>query len=202
MRTEANEYDGFNLLLIRLKKHADGTWGDTEASILFNRPQTQVHPVDAGPGYHGLSNSPPDQPWPKVNKGKQRMEFELAESSSQLETDDQLAERLMSMLRYATERPGFVQADPGSQNIPLDSLKDAQDCTCIAPLQLEPRAPTRPVEHGNGHWYGTRLSTVILVHNDGSVLFIERDRAVLDSSGIISTPGTTPERRYRFQASG
>ncbi len=44
LRTEANDYDGFNLLLIRLKKHADGT-GDTEASILFNQPQTQVHPV-------------------------------------------------------------------------------------------------------------------------------------------------------------
>lgn len=92
---------------------------------------------------------------------------------------------------------------PRSQSIPLDSLRDAQDCTCIAPLRLEPRSPTRSLEYGGTeHWYGTRLSTVILVHDDGSVLFIERDRAVLTPDGEISIPGTRPERRFRFQASG
>ena len=32
------------------------------------------------------------------------------------------------------------------------------------------------------HWYGTRLSTVLLVHRNGNVLFIERDVWKLDDS--------------------
>ena len=30
-----------------------------------------------------------------------------------------------------------------------------------------------------GRWYGTRVSTVILVRDDGEVTFVEKDRAVL-----------------------
>lgn len=103
LRPGADDYDGFNLLLIRLKKRNDSAWAAPEASILFNRPQAAVHKVDTGPGYHGLSNSPPDQPWPKVNKGKQRMERELADSLAQRETDEQLAERMVDLLRYVGE---------------------------------------------------------------------------------------------------
>ena len=48
--------------------------------------------------------------------------------------------------------------------------------------------------------YGTRLSTVILVRRDGSVLFIERDIWKLDSEGQIQK-GDWPkgDRVHSFQ---
>jgi uncharacterized protein with NRDE domain len=54
-----------------------------------------------------------------------------------------------------------------------------------------------PITEGQtGRWYGTRVSTVILVREDGRTTFIERDRAVLKDGDI--QPGF--ERRFDFDA--
>lgn len=99
LQPEADDYDGFNLLLIRLNRQDGGQWDQTEASILYNRPSPRIHTAAVEAGCHGLSNSAPNDPWPKVNKGKSRMERELADSLQAHESDDQLAERLIGLLR-------------------------------------------------------------------------------------------------------
>lgn len=50
---------------------------------------------------------------------------------------------------------------------------------------------------GSGRWYGTRVATVILVKDDGQVIFVERDISVLDGDQV--KPGSD-ERRVVFQA--
>lgn len=50
---------------------------------------------------------------------------------------------------------------------------------------------------GAGRWYGTRVSTVILVKDDGTVTFVERDISVLEGGKAIAG---TDERRVVFQA--
>lgn len=53
---------------------------------------------------------------------------------------------------------------------------------------------------GNPRWYGTRISSVILVKDNGQVTFIERDRSVLDSDGHVQPGVQSKERRFQFQA--
>ena len=48
-------------------------------------------------------------------------------------------------------------------------------------------------------YYGTRLSTVILVRRNGSVLFIERDIWVRDADGSAVRGDPKRARVYRFR---
>ena len=45
-------------------------------------------------------------------------------------------------------------------------------------------------------WYGTRLATVVLIRNDGSATFIERD--ILELDDTQGWREGTGERRYDF----
>ena len=76
-------------------------------------------------------------------------------------------------------------------------MSDAKSCTCLAPVLLG-KDPTLPADAQSGRWYGTRVSTVILVRNDGMVTFVERDIANLDEYGQAQKG--TEERRIQFQA--
>jgi uncharacterized protein with NRDE domain len=49
----------------------------------------------------------------------------------------------------------------------------------LKPLMVAPN-PEIPIQEGQaGRWYGTRVSTVILVRDDGHVVFLESERALL-----------------------
>jgi uncharacterized protein with NRDE domain len=49
----------------------------------------------------------------------------------------------------------------------------------LKPLLVAPN-PEIPITEGQtGRWYGTRVSTVILVRDDGHVVFLESERALL-----------------------
>ena len=48
-------------------------------------------------------------------------------------------------------------------------------------------------------YYGTRLSTVILIRRDGSVTFIERDIWALDESGQPSKRDLAHDRVFHFE---
>lgn len=94
----ADQYEGFNLLLFDLK-------GDTEVGYLTNRPQatyTDLSPNNANPGEssgtQGLSNSPMDRPFEKVEKGKISMSEELNNWSQGDEDEDDLIDRMMYLL--------------------------------------------------------------------------------------------------------
>lgn len=65
------------------------------------------------------------------------------------------------------------------------------------PLPAQPpkfagTGPGDPKTSAEGRAYGTRLSTVVLVGTDGSVVFIERDRAGIDE-------GEAGERKFEFR---
>jgi len=65
------------------------------------------------------------------------------------------------------------------QTIPLTSLADTTGSTLLEPLLVAPN-PEVPIKEGQtGRWYGTRVSTVILVREDGHVVFAESERALL-----------------------
>jgi uncharacterized protein with NRDE domain len=97
----ADQYDGFNLLLFDLKD-------DTKVGYLTNRPQatyTKLSPSHItardGEGTQGISNSPMDKPFEKVEKGKGRMSEELSTWTTCKEEDEEdLIERMMDMLSY------------------------------------------------------------------------------------------------------
>lgn len=83
-----------------------------------------------------------------------------------------------------------------SQSMPLNSLADAAKSTLIQPVEigLDPEHPLQPGE--TARWYATRVSTVIMVRDDGSTTFVERDRALL----IDGKPTPGEERRFDFSA--
>jgi uncharacterized protein with NRDE domain len=54
----------------------------------------------------------------------------------------------------------------------------------LKPLLVAPY-PEVPIQEGqSGRWYGTRVSTVILVREDGHVVFVEKERALLVNGKI------------------
>lgn len=45
------------------------------------------------------------------------------------------------------------------------------------------------IRSASAKWYGTRLSTIIIVRRTGEVLFVERDRAYLVPRGGVGLEG-------------
>ena len=99
------------------------------------------------PGVHGLSNHLLNTPWPKVERGKKRLR-ELLGTGSQAMIDG-----LFSLL--------------GERTIAAD---DALPATGVGVERERVLSPAFIVSPG----YGTRASTVVLIGNDGKVIFIER----------------------------
>ena len=123
-------YEGFNLLLFQLhpkrstlspnSRPSEGDnavrWEETEVGYLSNRPTPTLRDIHAsssyansdkttgGRGGHGMSNTPLDQPWPKVIQGEEDMTKTLGEWRERNEDEDSLIERLMAMLQYVGTR--------------------------------------------------------------------------------------------------
>lgn len=64
-------------------------------------------------------------------------------------------------------------------------------------IQIEPMQIPMP-KSDDGPLYGTRLSTVILVKHNGSVLFVERDIWSLDSKNKVSRGDAKQQRVFTF----
>ena len=73
---------------------------------------------------------------------------------------------------------------------PLDK---AGNTIHIEPLTIGAQSPDTPPDY-----YGTRLSTVILVGRDGRTLFIERDIWTLDDENKVTRGDAKKERVFRF----
>lgn len=129
---EAPRYNGFNLL-------AGGADG-----VFYLSSLTGV--VEAVPsGIHGLSNHLLDTPWPKVERGKQRLQAALADGPD--------AEALLDLLHDREPAPASELPDTGI-GVELERV-------------LSPALIVSPQ-------YGTRSSTALLFGADGSVHFAER----------------------------
>jgi uncharacterized protein with NRDE domain len=111
------------------------------------------------PGIHGLSNGFLDSPWPKVERGKQLLESILREGNDDSDESGLIESLFDEVLGDAT----VVTCD---ELLPDTGIgKDLK--RFLSPIFI-PGATCRSAD------YGTRASTVILVHTNGTALFIER----------------------------
>jgi uncharacterized protein with NRDE domain len=128
----ASRYNGFNLLA-----------GDTDGIFYFSSREGKVEQVS--PGIHGLSNHLLNTPWPKVERGRERLQAALQDEPS--------AEALLDLL--------------DDRELARDSeLPD----TGVGSEMERVLSPALIVSEQ----YGTRASTAVLFGADGSVSFTER----------------------------
>jgi uncharacterized protein with NRDE domain len=132
---QAREYNGFNLIL-----------GDGASLLYYGSRDNEPRAIE--PGIHGLSNHLLDEPWPKVVRGRKRMEEALAQSDP--------APMLFDMLSDAESAP--------DQELPNTGIGLAWERRLAAALIT-------------GQGYGTRASTVLTLSASGDVALEERTRA-------------------------
>lgn len=100
------------------------------------------------PGVHGLSNHLLDTPWPKVQRGRERLDALLGRPQPSLVAG------LFELLADRTAAPDHELPDTG---IGLQRERELSPCFIA------------------GERYGTRASTVLLITRDNDVLFVERN---------------------------
>lgn len=151
----------------RLQERGDAYRG---FSALFGDPGTLIYisnrsekTVTVNAGSHGLSNHLLDTDWPKVQQGRARLDILLK--------DDHVdPEALLELLADRNAAPG--SEPPGFE------LRLAPELITRMTFVLSPE-------------YGTRSSTVVLVGDNGGVIFVERQ---FDAAGMAI--GT---RRHEFR---
>ena len=129
---EASRYNGFNLLA-----------GDIGQIFYFSSRAGSVKQVS--PGIHGLSNHLLDTPWPKVERGKQRLQAALAGGPS--------AEALLDLL--------YDREPAREAELPETGIGKELERVLSPALIVSPQ-------------YGTRASTAVLFGSDGGISFTER----------------------------
>lgn len=127
-----------------------------------------VAPHAIEPGVHGLSNRLLDEPWPKVLRGMGVLES-LAEDG-----ETALLEGLFEVLADTAAAPDHLLPSTG---IALERERD------LSALFIP------------GESYGTRASTVVLVREDGAVVFVEK------SFGPRGQPLGMAEQRFTLERS-
>ena len=143
LSARAREYNGFNLIL-----------GDGES--LFYYGSREGEPRAIGPGVHGLSNHLLDEPWPKVVRGRARMEAALATPDPTPLLFEMLSDRSIA----------------SDGELPATGVG----------IEWERRLASALI---TGVEYGTRASTVLSVAATGEVAMEERTRdAAGEVSGV------------------
>lgn len=139
--------------------------GDLERLYWLSNRGPGVEPI--APGVHGLSNHLLNTPWPKIQRAKQTM-------ASLLGADEpELSSGLFQVLADRTQAADHELPDTGV------GLRRERELSSI---------------FVTGERYGTRASTLILVHRTGGVRFAER------SYGPLGAP--LGEVVYRFELQG
>lgn len=133
LEAEKDEYSGFNLLV-----------GNQNDMYYLNNDGigTEGVPDDT----HGLSNHHLNTPWPKVVKGRSRLEDYL-QSAESIDVDV-----LFDIL---------ADSEEAEDNLPDTGLPESLERQLSSPFISTPE-------------YGTRSSTVVLVDHDDNATFIER----------------------------
>lgn len=134
IQSDSAKYNGFNLLL----GEGMGLWHYSNQTRETTRIAT---------GIHGLSNHLLDTPWPKVERGKKRLQ--------QLLSDPMQESELFSLLQD-DERPADSQLPNTGVGLEWERV--------LAPMFIA------------SDNYGTRAMTVVTFRQDGLVRFIERSR--------------------------
>ncbi|MBE0619285.1 MAG: NRDE family protein [Burkholderiales bacterium] len=130
--TLAPRYNGFNLLA-----------GNVDGVFYFSSRSGAVQQVP--PGIHGLSNHLLDTPWPKVARGKARLQAALANEPN--------TEALLDLLH---DREPAAESELPDTGVGVDMERTLSPALIVSEK------------------YGTRASTAVLFGDDGSVSFAER----------------------------
>lgn len=136
LKSHASQYNGFNLLV--------GAGGS-----LCGFASRDGSGASVNPGVHGLSNHLLDEPWPKVSRGRIRLQQAIAEPFD--------IDALFLLLEDRSIAPD-----------------DALPCTGVGVEWERTLSPALIVAPG----YGTRCSTVLMVGKNGDVVFEERTRGL------------------------
>ncbi|EPQ54630.1 DUF833-domain-containing protein [Gloeophyllum trabeum ATCC 11539] len=180
-------YAGFNLLL--LSPVMEGGRLAFEGSLVSNHGgggEIVARPLSDGERRcGGISNGIDGSgasDWPKVKHGTMELN-ELLDSAPNDLTDVKLSERLFELLSWQSDNPPKAR-------------EELRNTIQIEPI---PMPATGSARVAAPEFYGTRLSTVILIRRNGDVLFIERDIWGLgsDEKPWKADPGT--QRVFRFQ---
>ncbi|KAI0819237.1 DUF833-domain-containing protein [Trametes gibbosa] len=192
-------YAGFNLLLLTPAPFA--TEADADAAPrslsfdgalatnsggglpitarMLSKEERECGGMSNGVDHHGASE------WPKVQHGIRSLRA-LLHSLPQDASEAEIVERLFALLTWK------------SDHAPVDR-SELRNTILVEPL-LVGVAHQSPDE-AFPNYYGTRLSTVILIRRDGTALFIERDIWTLDDDEhrrvVQGDPGR--DRVFRFQ---
>jgi uncharacterized protein with NRDE domain len=130
---KGDRYNGFNLLT-----------GTPESLYYYSNREKVVRPLDSG--YHAVSNSLLDVPWPKVTRGIEGLTACLQEA--ELDYEDLFA--LMSDKEYAAD-----------SDLPQTGVS----------LEMERMLSSMFIEIPG---YGTRSTTILLIDRENQVQFWER----------------------------
>ena len=145
LTARAGNYDAFNLLA-----------GDVSDLYFFSSRRGGAQKLSRG--LYGISNGELDCPWPKVKKGKARLDREM-EANGRLDP-----ERLMAIL---SEKQIAADGELPDTGIGVELERK------LSPIFI------------NMDGYGTRSSTVLLIDGHGRVQFEER--SFDERGGITST---------------
>lgn len=78
---------------------------------------------------------------------------------------------------------------------PPRDRSELRNCIQIEPL---PISLSKSSDTSAADYYGTRLSTVILVRRDGQTVFVERDIWTRDEKNGVKKADTKSQRHFRF----
>ncbi|XP_024369270.1 uncharacterized protein [Physcomitrium patens] len=141
----ADKYNGFNLIVADMNTK--------EMAYLSNRPRGEpVEVKQVSPGLHSLSNANLDTPWPKVLRGKEKIEVLLSQYPDQVIPENCLIDELLTDSTRAE-----------ISRLPKTGLSEAHE-HAFSPIFVYWDNPP----------YGTRSMTVIAVHKTGQTTFYEK----------------------------
>ena len=189
---------GFSLVCGLLQKQSHGI---EPLAVVSNRtPNADSTPWIAssvGETY-GLSNSAYDYPWYKVSFGKSLLDRAVKKSVESGQSEEGLLDELFGILdtdTFPTLIPGQTQSS-AMEHMCKSIFIPALQADLETPLPEKPSGTTSTLDRSTLPFYGTQKQTVILVRQDGRVLYIEKSLFDNDSQPIKET------RRFEFTLEG
>ncbi|KAG8925611.1 hypothetical protein FRC02_009541 [Tulasnella sp. 418] len=184
------DYAGFNLTLFQPTPESESTGLQYDGFYVTNSggggniTYRTLSKVDKKMG--GITNGVENVDggmWLKLIEGKTSMEALLGTPDL---TEEQLVDGLFGLL--SLQNPA-----------PPTSRYDLRKTIRVPPIKIESHNASGLGATSGPRYYGTRLSTVILITRKGEVLFVERDIWKLDVDGGQPVMGShSDDRRFRF----
>ncbi|THH05663.1 hypothetical protein EW145_g4635 [Phellinidium pouzarii] len=199
----SDEFAGFNLLLLSPSgETGNGSIAYSEASLVTNSggggviTARNLRSEERRLG--GVSNGvdgPDGATWPKVKKGVSCLGEIIFENEGRFSSSEELAEQLFNILSYALISTAFTYCSIDvlffsfscfyvrwKPSTPPGNRSQLRTSIEIPPLRMSSSLSADASADGP-EFYGTRLSTILLVRRDGRVIFMERDAWKLDKGG-------------------